>query len=78
MMSFSHSMNLMIGLFEQLYDQFVEFSYLTPAQRYVRVLDRYHRITEIASYGDIPSHLNISRHQFQRIKEVYSIKHIQI
>ena len=63
------NMNLMMGLFEQLYDQFLEFSNLTPAQRYLRLLDRYPRITEIASYGDIASFLNISRRQPQRIRE---------
>ena len=55
------NMNLMMGLFEQLYDQFLEFSNLTPPQRYLRLLDRYPRITEIASYGYIASYLNISR-----------------
>ncbi|MDE6522334.1 MAG: hypothetical protein K2L17_05905 [Muribaculaceae bacterium] len=54
------NMHLMMGLFEQLYDQFVEFSSHTPAQRYLRLLDRYPWITEIASYGDIASYLNIS------------------
>ena len=43
------NMNLMRGLFEQLYDQFLEFSNLTPAHRYLRLLGRYPRITEIAS-----------------------------
>ncbi|MDE6786639.1 MAG: hypothetical protein K2J46_06340, partial [Muribaculaceae bacterium] len=64
------NMNLMMGLFEQLYDQFVEFSRHTPAQRYLRLLDRYPRITEIASYGDIASFLSISRRQLQRIREI--------
>ena len=61
------NMNLMMWLFEQLYDQFVEFSSHTPAQRYLRLLDRCPRITKIASYGDIASYLNISRRQLQRI-----------
>lgn len=64
------NMNLMIGLFEQLYDQFLEFSNLTPAQRYLQPLDRYPRIKEIASYGDIASYLNISRRQLQRIRKI--------
>ncbi len=64
------NMNLMIGLFEQLYDQFLEFSNLTPAQRYLQLLDRYPRITEIASSEDIASYLNISRRQLQRIREI--------
>ena len=63
--------NLMMGLFEQQYDQFLDFCSHTPAQRYLRLLDRYPRITEIASYGDIASYLNISRRQFQRIREKY-------
>ena len=70
------SLNLMMGLFEQLYDQFLEFSNLTPPQRYLRLLDRYPQITYIASYGDIASYLNISRRQFQRIREPIS-KEIQ-
>ena len=66
------NMNLMMGLFEQLYDQFVEFGSHTPAQRYLRLLDRYPRINEIASYGDIASYLNISRRQLQKIREIYT------
>ncbi|MDE7413524.1 MAG: hypothetical protein K2N05_07030 [Muribaculaceae bacterium] len=62
-------MNLMMALFEQLYHQFLEFSNLTTAQRYLRLLDRYPWITEIASYKDIASYLNISRRQLQRIRE---------
>ena len=63
-----------MDLFEQLYDQFVEFSSHTPAYRYLRLLDRYPRITEIASYGDIASYLNISRRQLQGIREDYKYK----
>ena len=63
------NMNLMMGLFEQLYDQFLDFCSRTPAQRDLRLLDRYPRIIEIASYGDIASYLNISRCQIQRIRE---------
>ena len=42
------NMNLMMGLFEQLYDQFLGFCSQTPAQRYLQLLDRYPRIKEIA------------------------------
>ena len=66
------NMSLMMVLFEQLYDQFLEFSSHTPAQRYLRLIDRYPRITEIASYGDIASYLNISRRHLQRIQESQS------
>ena len=62
------NMNLMMGLFEQLYDQFLDFCRQTPVQRYLRLLHRYPRITEIASYGDIASYLNISRRKFQRLQ----------
>ena len=65
------NMDLMMGLFEQLYNQFLEFCSHTPAQRYLRLLDRYPRITEIASYGDIASYLNISRRQLQTIRKIY-------
>ena len=73
-LNLDHELNmyLMMGLFEQLYDQFVKFSRHTPAQRYLRLLDRYPRITEIASYGDIASFLRISRRQLQRIRESQS------
>ena len=54
------NMNLMMELFEQLSNQFLDFCCHTPAQRYLQLLDRYPRITEIASYGDIASYLNIS------------------
>ena len=60
------NMNLMMGLFEQLYDKFFEFSNYTLARRYLQLLDRYPRITEIASYGDIASYLNISHRQLKR------------
>ena len=49
------NMNLIMGLFEQLYDQFSEFYSNTPAQRDFLLLDCYPRITETASYGDIAS-----------------------
>ena len=55
------NMNFMMGLFEQLYDQFLDFCSHTPAQRYLRLLHRYPRIIEIASYGDIASYFSISR-----------------
>ena len=58
-----------MGLFEQHYDQFLEFSSHTPAQRYLQLLDRYPRITDMASYRDIATYLNISRRQLQRIRE---------
>ena len=61
------NMNLMMGLFGRLYDQFLEFCSQTQAQRYLRLLDRYPQITEIAPYGDIASYLNISRQPPQRI-----------
>ena len=32
------NMNLMMGLFEQLYDQFLDFCSHTPTQRYLRLL----------------------------------------
>ena len=60
----------MMGLFQQLYDQFLEFSNQTPAQRYLQLLDRYPQITEIASYGDIASYLNILRRVFLSFREL--------
>ena len=64
------NMNLMRGLLEQLYDHFLEFCSHTPAQRYLQLLDRYPRIIEIASYGDIASYLNISRPQLSRVRKI--------
>ena len=66
------NMNLMMGLFEQLYDQLLEFFSHTTAQRYLQPIDRYPRITEIASYGDIASYLNISRTQLQRVRIIFN------
>ena len=63
-----YTMNLIMGLFEQLYEQFLEFNNLTPAQRYLQLHDRYPRITETASYGDIASFLSISLRQLQTIR----------
>lgn len=54
-------MNFIMVLFEQLYEQFMKFCSHTPAQWYILLLNRYPWITEIPSYGDIPSHINISR-----------------
>ena len=71
------NMNLMMRLFEQLYDQFLDFCSHTLAQRYFRLLDRYPRITEIASYRDIASYLNISCRQLQRIREIVKDKQIK-
>ena len=70
------NMSLMMVMFEQLYDQFSEFCSHTPAQRYLRLLECYPRITDIASYRDIAPYLNISRRQLQRIIETIS-KEIQ-
>ncbi len=61
--------HLISTLFEQLYEQFLDFYTNSPTQRFVKLLERYPRITEIASYGDIASYLNISRRQLQRIRE---------
>ncbi len=61
--------HMILTLFEQLYDQFLNFYTNSPTQRFVKLLERYPRITEIASYGDIASYLNISRRQLQRIRE---------
>ncbi len=66
--------HLILTLYEQLYDQFLDFYTNSPTQRFVKLQERYPRITEIASYGDIASYLNISRRQLQRIKESLSSK----
>ncbi len=63
-----HALNshLILTLFEQLYDQFLDFYTHSPTKRFAKLQERYLRITEISSYVDIASYLNISRRKVQR------------
>ncbi len=67
--------HLILNLFDQLYDQFIDFYTNSPTQRFVKLLERYPHISEIASFGDIASYLNISRRQLQRISEIHKEKY---
>ncbi len=64
--------HLILTLLEQLYDQCLDFYTNSPTKCFfVKLLKDYPHLTEIASYGDIASFLNISRRQLQRIREIY-------
>lgn len=58
------------ALFEQLYEQFLDFYRYTPEQRFTRLLERCPQITSFVPYSEIASYLNISRRQLQRIREI--------
>ncbi len=61
--------HLILTLYEQLYDPFLDFYTNSPTQRFVKLREHYPHITDIASYGDIASYLNISRRQHLHIRE---------
>lgn len=57
------------ALFEQAYNYILNDYRYTPAERYRQLTDRYPRITQLASLGEIASYLNISYRQLHRIRE---------
>lgn len=57
------------ALFEQAYDQVLNFYRSTPEQRYRQLLLRYPRLFDVVSLGEIATYLNISRRQLHRIRE---------
>lgn len=62
------------ALFEQLYEQFLDFYRYTPEQRFTRLLERCPLIVNLVPYSEIASYLNISRRQFQRIRDKLTSK----
>lgn len=56
-------------LFAQAYEQVLNDYRSTPEQRYRQLLNRYPRMFQIVSLGDVATYLNISRRQLHRIRE---------
>ena len=46
--------------------------YYSPLQRYLQLIERFPRILELVSLGEIASYLNISRRQLHRFRETSS------
>lgn len=65
------------ALFDQAYDYILNDYRYSPEQRYRRLVDRYPRILDIVSLGEIASYLNISRRQLHRIREAIDINPLQ-
>ena len=61
------------ALFEQAYEHVLNDYRSTPEQRFKQLLERYPRLLDVVSLGDIATYLNISRRQFHRIRESISI-----
>lgn len=57
------------ALFEQAYTFILNDYRFSPEQRYHQLWQRYPRILELVSLGEIASYLNISRRQLYRIRE---------
>lgn len=57
------------ALFDQAYEHVLNDYRSTPEQRYRQLLDRYPRLFQVVSLGDIATYLNISRRQLHRIRE---------
>lgn len=56
------------ALFEQAYEHTLNTYRSTPEQRYRQLLERYPRLFEVVSLGEIATYLNISRRQLHRIR----------
>lgn len=68
---YDHNLNLgfVQALFEQAYEHILNDYRFTPAERYIHLIERYPRITQLVSLSDIASYLNISYRQLHRIRE---------
>lgn len=66
-----HNLNLSFvqALFGQAYEHLLNDYRYTPAERYLHLIERYPRIIQLVSLGDIASYLNISYRQLHRIRE---------
>lgn len=65
------------ALFEQAYTFILNDYKFSPEQRYHQLWERYPRILELVSLGEIASYLNISRRQLYRIRESVGPKTIE-
>ncbi len=57
------------ALFEQAYDYILNDYRYTPEERYRFLVDRYPRITDLVTLGEIASYLNISYRHLHRIRD---------
>ena len=57
------------ALFAQAYEHLLNDYRYSPAERYQQLIERYPRITQLASLADIASYLNISYRHLHRIRE---------
>ncbi len=57
------------SLFSQAYDTILNGYYHSPFQRYQLLIERFPRLHELVSLGEIASYLNISRRQLHRFRE---------
>ena len=57
------------SLFSQAYRTILDSYYYSPLQRYRQLIERFPRILELVSLGEIASYLNISRRQLHRFRE---------
>lgn len=57
------------ALFDQAYDHILNTYCFSPEQRYRQLVQRYPRIFDLVSLGEIASYLNISSRQLHRIRK---------
>ncbi|MDE6269375.1 MAG: Crp/Fnr family transcriptional regulator [Muribaculaceae bacterium] len=57
------------ALFEQAYNQILGTYRSSPTERYLELIKRYPRITQLTSLAEIASYLNISYRQLHRIRD---------
>ncbi|MDE6396707.1 MAG: Crp/Fnr family transcriptional regulator, partial [Muribaculaceae bacterium] len=62
------------ALFEQAYGHILNDYRLGPEQRYIQLKNRFPRIFDLVSLGEIASYLNISRRQLYRIRDSVEAK----
>ncbi len=62
------------ALFDQAYSHILNDYRLGPEQRYLHLKNRYPRIFDLVSLGEIASYLNISRRQLYRIRDSVETK----
>ncbi|WP_290379098.1 Crp/Fnr family transcriptional regulator [Duncaniella muris] len=66
------NMRFVQSLFSQAYATILDGYYYSPLQRYRQLIERFPRILELVSLGEIASYLNISRRQLHRFRESQS------
>lgn len=64
-----HNRRFVHSLFLQAYGTILDSYYYSPLQRYRQLIERFPRILELVSLGEIASYLNISRRQLHRFRE---------